>query len=285
MLTFIAALATVRATPEIAYVARYYSDKSSRFQLYVRDLNASKSRMLSTVESPNQVAWVGSNRLAWTTETGVWTSALKPWAPKRIYRGRGNFGFVESKERVTPPGQPIIQVEDSPKFQIDSSGKLVPAKKYVLDGAVNIDQEQPSTITSPVDPSASFSFTPFEGFSFTSNGTTKAIENGVVRAWKSGNRFFLQSWAHDSTTGSVSGLYVNEPGKGLRAIFENVNSFDFVPDRNLYACTTLRTLSPLGKKKVWTSQVYTGDWQSGAKKPIITGMVWVSNVSLRPLTR
>ncbi|HLO98796.1 MAG TPA: hypothetical protein VK171_09405, partial [Fimbriimonas sp.] len=184
--------------------------------------------------------------------------------------------------RATPPGEPVIQVEDVPKFQIDSSGKLVAAKSYVLPGLVPIDQEQPSTMPSPVDPSATFSFTPFEGFSYSGNGSNESKEGGAVRAWKAGNAFFVQSWTHDSTVGSVSSLYVSEPGKKLRTIFENVNSFDFWSGRTLYACTTIRTLSPMGKKKVWTSQIYTGDWKTGAKKPIVTGLVWVSNVSIRP---
>jgi hypothetical protein len=285
MLTFLATLLAVPSEPQIAYVGRFYTDKASRFEIYACDINGISSRKFITKEEPNQVVWTGRGRLVWTTKTGIWTSRMDPWEPKRIYTGKGNFGFVESKERLSPPGQPVIQIEGTPKFQVGRDGTLVPAQKYTLDGAVKINQEKPSTIPSPVDPNAKFSFNPFESFSYSFNGAVQTKENGVVRAWKSENVFLLQTWAHDSTTGSTSALYASTQGQKLRTIFENANSFDFWTPRNAFAYTTTRTLSPQGKKKVWTSQLYYGDWKTGIKKPIIKGLVWVSNVSIRPMTR
>lgn len=284
MLSALALSIAVPSEPQLAFVARYYGDgkQKSRFEIYVSDINAIARRKLTTTEEPNQVAWVGRGRLAWTTNTGVWTSRLDRWDPKKVLTSKGYFGFVESKSRVTPPGEPMIHIEDKPKYQIDRTGKLIAPRSYGLVGRVVIDQEKESTITSPIDPLAKFSFVPFEGFTYMFNGAKQEFENGVTRAWTADKKLFLQTWAHDSTTGSVSGLYISEEGSRVKTVFNDANSFDFWHPRSAYAYTTIRTLAKSGNKQLWTSQLVYGDWPSGRKKAIVKGAVWVSNASIRP---
>ena len=75
-------------------------------------------------------------------------------------------------------------------------------------------------------------------------------------------------------------------------LIENGSDLDWSPNRATWVTTTTTGLSiydrrrhPLrgdAYRRVWTSQLWAGNWKTGKKKQIVSGLAWVGSVSLRP---
>lgn len=290
MILAAAVLAATASEPSLAFVARFYKPgtEKSRFELYVSDLQGKNRQLLTSTEEPNFVQWVGRDRLAWTTDTGLWTSKLSPWKPVRVLNSK-SLSFTESRMRSTAPGAPEVELQNSETvttYQINAAtGKVTEASRAMLHDEIMLSEDSPVTIDNPSSPDHPLKLQKFQGFEYWTEGRMESSESEPVRAWNTDNnsKLWLLIGTHDSTSGAVNGAMVFEKDKPAKVLFDGANCFDLWPSRSLFAYCTSRTTSQLdGKRQVWTSELHVGDWKKGSHWPVVKGLVWVPSVSLRP---
>ncbi|MBI1335069.1 MAG: hypothetical protein GC165_19575 [Armatimonadetes bacterium] len=277
------------AQPTLAFIARLYKPgkEKSRFELYVSNLDGSDRKLLRTPETPNFVQWVGTDRLAWFTDSGLYTSKLSPWKPTLV-RKAINLGFVESRWKMAEPGVPEI-VEDYDRSKgvmtIDpTTVALMPFQEPPSKDDIVLSEAIATDLPNPSSPEHRLKLTCLAPFEYWSNGKAANCDWMALRArtTDSGSKLWVFIGDHDSTTGDVNGVMLFERGKEPKTIFDTANGFDFWPMRPAYAYCTTRELSPLGSVKVWTSELHIGDWTKGSDKAILKGPVWVTSASIRP---
>lgn len=283
------AFATVAAQPSLAYIARFYKPGAakSRFEIYVSNLDGSNQKKLTSTDEPHFIHWIGKDRLAWTTEKGVYTSKLSPWKPALV-KNSANYNFRESRWRTSEPGQPdFMQGFDDSKgfFHLNpQSLKLEPTTPTNNPDEYTLSDETTTDVANPCDANHSLSMKKYEAFHYWAKGAEVQSDFDAMRAIKSdgGKSLWVVTGTHDSTTGDTNCLMLFQQGKQPRTIFDNANAFDLWWSRPTFAYCTTRELKSLGGKQVWTSELHVGDWTKGADKTIIKGLVWIPSVSIRP---
>ncbi len=283
------AFAAIASQPSLAYIARIYKPGAakSRFEIYVSNLDGTNRKMLTTAEEPHFIQWIGKDRLAWTTDKGVYTSKLSPWKPMFV-KDSSNCNFRESRWRTSEPGQPdFMQGFDDSKgyfhlnpqtLQLEAATDPDNPDEYAL------NDEMATDILNPCDPSHNLSIKKYETFHYWSKGKDVESDYDAMRAIKAegGKSLWVITGTHDSTTGDTNCLMLFQQGKEPKTIFDDANGFDFWRGRNTYAYCTTRELTKLGSKQVWTSKLRVGDWSKGTNKTLLNGLIWIPSVSIRP---
>jgi hypothetical protein len=271
----------------LAYVARFYrmGTAKSRFELYLSNFDGQKRLLLPTKEEPNQAQWLGTNKIAFTTESGLWVGSISKWAPKLIKKG-SDIHFKESRWRINEPGNPEVELdyEQTECYQIDPKGeKLIATSAAPDEGMIQLG-DSPVEVPNPNEPMKPFVLKQFEGFDYDDEGRkmSSVAEAQYAIAGKNKKEVWIFCGTHSSTSGSINSLYYFKEGESPRILIEDANGFDFWRKRNTFAFCTSRTTTSLGNKKVWSSELHVGDWKKGTKKVIVKGLAWVGSVSIRP---
>lgn len=279
---------TLVAQPNLAFVARFYKtgNAKSRFELYISDFDGGNRKLLSTPMEPNFVQWVGKNRLVWTADKGIYSSALSPWKPTLVKK-TDTLRFRESRWRRNKPGMPEFEGNlTSGDVYTLNLGTLKLEKLKVEDNGneIPIRDDGPMRFSDPSAPNQYIHATAYDGFTYQVDGKEVKSEWNIYRAWfaEKNTQLWLVIGSHDSTSGDTNGMMLFEKGKKPRTIFEDANNVDFWPARNTYAYCTSRETQTLDRKEVWTSELHIGDWAKGTNKAILKGLVWVPSVSIRP---
>jgi hypothetical protein len=281
--------AIIAPEPSLAFVARFYKPGSekSRFEIYVSDFEGKNRKSLPTTEVPNFVQWIGKNRLAWTSDTGLWTSKLSPWKPVKVLRS-ANVEFLDSRSRASEPGDPDIEVNTvgaQAFYKMDpSSGKIAATQKAIGHDEIMLTEGSPVTIDNPSSADHPLKLQMYETFEYWNGEKMDTCDGEPVRAWNSDNgaKLWVLVGTHSSSSGAVNEMVLFEKDKAPKKLFADANLFDLWPGRAKYAFTTSRETTPLGKLQVWTSELRMGDWKTGNQWTVVKGLVWVPSASIRP---
>lgn len=281
---------TPASEPLVAYAARYYRQKGkSHDQIYVCRLDGSGRRQITDgSEDCSGVRWAGPHRLIWFTQQDErirkWTMAYPNGKPTSEWLPGDNWHLHESFADFSPD-HAILDHSDDPNGIDPATGKIVPAPALNPLGIVTTFQDQ-SGGASVNGKEFKWSFK--ESSLVLTEGDKRwefPFEDGVVTAhWEPArSNLWVREWTHDSTSGGHTSLYrmdfkIPKPIK----VIDDAGRLDFWPTRDVYAYAKPRDLAPLGKKQVWVSPLIVGRQSTGKQKAIVSGLVWVLSVSLRP---
>lgn len=98
------------------------------------------------------------------------------------------------------------------------------------------------------------------------------------------SRFWATYWTHNSTTGA-SNYFATFTANSQKLVFVNPDAaeIDLTPERPVFAMVTPRDLAPYGKKHVWFSRLYVGDWTKPYWREVKFGQtVDFKSVAIRP---
>lgn len=180
--------------------------------------------------------------------------------------------------------------------QLDlSSGQVVRTQVQTIDGAiwhaseVQFRAEQKSYDSMDPKHPGRFGFTEDQqAWVYRSNGkeqtfpTSDGSPHGIVFDGMT-NRLWTIQWTH-SPDGSHFGLSRFDWTKHkLIPIFEEAESFDFNPNRPLYAAVATRGLADYpGKRTVWVAKAWVGEWESGKRWTMLDGLAYATSIAIRP---
>jgi hypothetical protein len=275
--------ATVFAQPQLAFTARFYSssEKKTRHQLYVSNLNGSERKLLGTPQEPFAVQWLGKDQLVFKTDAGLFYSKLSPWKPVRIPNTAG-VNFLYSRSRFDKPGNPTFIDEQELVIRLGfENGRRIPSEAGTYPGEIDLSE---SLIHVQIPGSkAALDLVKNQDFDFVGKDPESAHAFfGVERAWKSPSALWVLTGEHDSTSGYRCALLKFEGVEKPSLLFDNANNFDVFPGRDTIAFTTARVTTKLGENEVWVSELKVGSLSSLTSRSILKGKVWVSSVSIRP---
>lgn len=280
---------------QLAFIARFYKPgkAKSSYHIYLSALDGSKRRQLPFDKDAWRVGWLGKDRLAIVSDEGIYVGAVTNWKPKLIPGSKG-YGFVDSRDRINPPGEPQLTKDDeATEASINPQTLTIqPTMKQPTHTELSAGEDGKYTVTEPNG--GKLNLEVGEPFDYLVKGKVTRCDWSFRRGWESPrrgqlapHRLFLLASDHNSTNGDVNMLLLFEKSKQPRAIFENANAFDFFQGRNTYAYCTPRDTLPLNPKDknsklIWTSQLHVGDWLKGTDRVILSGAVHAVSVSIRP---
>ena len=128
-----------------------------------------------------------------------------------------------------------------------------------------------------------------EGWGYTVNGKTTAIGADILSPRgmifePAKNRLWYRDWTHNSTDGSWNAVYrFDWVSRKPHLIFDGADSFDFTPDRKIYAAVATRNLATIqGRKRVWVANAWLGNWETGKRWTILNGLAYATSIAIRP---
>lgn len=293
-------LGAVMPWPKLAIVARFYypfpDSRTSYQRVYVTNREGKRSRPLSLPGQRCQsVAWAGRNRLvyevlvdssdSWKTE--LWTAKFPDGKPRRIaplfeYLDRDTafesaadgMALVRSKDRIV-------------RVVAESDGRLLPfqgRKNGWLDPFEGKDGRfQAAAVRSnSIERYPVLSVDEENRAILRSEGSEVELDMPIWFGWHhpSSNRL----WLGDSPSMHSQRLMRVRWERGeVQELFHVGYAFDWRPDRLSVAYVTQRGLSPYGPDKtVWTSELWTGELETGAKRRVPAPLAYFADVAVRP---
>jgi hypothetical protein len=277
----VASYIALATSPDLLVCARFYNagKQKSRYALYLFQSNS--KRKLATKSEPIAGQWVTRDRVVWLEEDGLWTSQISPWRPMAIPKTKSAW-FVESRYRDLNLQGCLIDIDEK-KYRLNSETlRLEAYSSQQSELEVSFSEDQPAQVNDLNG--GLMTLKSFENVVVQRNGEAKSTEWEPLRAWysKDKSKLWLLHGARSSATGSINNLIYFSKGNGYKVIFENANCYDFTENRSSFAFCTARSTSPLGNKRVWSSELHVGDWRAGTQRVLLKGAVHVPSVSLRP---
>ena len=277
--------------PLVAFVARYYQpNRRTHEQVYVCDLNGSHVRAVTAGTADcSGVRWAGADRLVWFTEAGdkitkwtmTWpngshTSEVLVGEPWHLHDSFADFS----------PEHAILDKSDTPYEISPSTGKLVDPPVQNPLGLIETLGGQSGSGTVKGTAFAWELKDSKINLSSESKRWELPLADGVNSLlWQPKREIlWVREWTHDSTMGGHTSISKVDFAKHeLEKVIDDAGRTDFWPDRDLYAYNKPRDLAPIGKKQVWVSPLIIGSQRTGVQKTIVSGLVWVHTMSLRPV--
>jgi hypothetical protein len=314
MITALIALSSVTsgavATPQIAFIARFYypypDKRISRGQVYISDIDGKNRKQLTSGNrEPASLEWVGKKKLCWVETQGgkdrlviydIATKKVKPLLTRQslyrhgafdlfttekhpeytddsfIYRvtesGIKELGKVRSRDSAFDPNaMPTWQFAGEPTIRLvgyrDDAGILKQEPGYYLPKVQirvfeRADRRYEWTLSGGF-----FEF--YSGDKMNTSYLHSLEGGGSAGTWES---LLEANWSTGKLRPLVSDVY----GIGVRR-----------GSRYWSAEQAGRILSMYGpEKQVWTGEAYVGDFQTGKRWTIATGLVYVYEITVQP---
>lgn len=286
--------------PNIAFTARIYypyPDKRISYgRVYTIDWKGGKRTLHSLAgQDCGQVMWAGRNRLVYEVynkslqgTNSLWTVSLPTGKPTLLANGgslRPDLLFSYGTD-----GEAIVELYKQQIKTVDPvSGKLKPflprLNAWNVPFGIEVGVGENKTLgsiesTDKLNPGSFVSIS--DGVGYLTTGKNEQIKEVAFSSsihHPSTNRLWLISYdywrAHSVSrvrwdTGKVQELFV-------------AGRIDWRPDRDHVAFVTQQSLSPYGPvKKVWTSELWVAELESGKKRQIKMPLSFLYDVSVSP---
>lgn len=278
--------------PQVAFVARLYyppEDKRESFpQVYMCRLDGSNRRQLTFRQRDDiwSVQWLGRDHLVYSIlgdhgdhDRIVIYSLERQRAIRTIKLLRDHRMFDLGRR-----GYPVIDEDDRGYYELGVSGSRTPLveRTNVIGRArwswTTSEGASITRLNAPTDVALRYRI---------GRRTFQVDLNGflmwLVRGPKQGTDYLIANRGGESWGDEISLYRFNAKAGKADRILTSVGTLDFDPrSRYWSAVEAARPLGDYGDHRVWTSNLYVGDFMSGRRWLIAKGLVQGTCVQIRP---